>query len=78
MLLLEYVQAKSEAQEVHGFEQVLTNSVYFIVFPAECRAAQWDVWPQTEGGPAGGGQAEPAEEQPYDPGSGHTGASSGQ
>lgn len=33
---------------------------------------------QAEGSPAGGEQAEPAEEQPSGPDSGHTGASSGQ
>ncbi|XP_071329759.1 centriolar coiled-coil protein of 110 kDa-like isoform X2 [Trachinotus anak] len=43
----------------------------------ECRAAQGDVWLQTEGSPAGGGQAEPAEEQAFGPSSGHTGSSSG-
>lgn len=51
--------------------------MYFLC-PAECKAAQWDVWPQTEGRPAGGEKAEPTEEQPFGTGTGHTEPSSGQ
>lgn len=58
--------------------QVESVSSVYVPFLVECRAAQGDVRPQTEGGPAGAGQAEPAEEQAFGPSSGHSGSSSGQ
>lgn len=50
----------------------------YFHFPAECRAVERDVWLQTEGGPTGSGQTEPAEEQAFGQDSGHTGSGSGQ